>query len=732
MSGVHQKTILARRRAEEIIGRGPELGRIADHAKGASGEGGLFLLAQPGAGASELLLQTFDSLFFEYGEVIPIYFAFDRRDRDPGRASVRFAREFLAQAVAFGRKEPGIVFASPNFDELSKLVSPRDSVWLEDLIESCSLQDPSADTDSLIKACFALPQRAAAAGQRVFVMLDAIHESVYLTESEAFIDAIRWQWNAGFQFILSAHRRFFGRGVDLARILLEAPTQRHAAEIVEKLAAKRGVPLTEEARDLLVAQLQNDPRNIDAVVRRAETKGVALDGFTRVVHAYSDELFSGSMGAHFDGIIDAATPSQEAAQKLISLLYDSISRETPLLPIAKWQKRLNLDATEFERLLNVLNVEELIRVTSNRVEVMRGNLAFCDFIRARFRLELGGEDRARVFADELAGYAKRAPELMARGYRRASAIDLRELMSGFQRRSVPVALLDYATFKENYKGLAANEIVTSLHRDRDHIELPAIIFTAHTESFYPQLAAHIDTERSAVGMGFTKGTYSEQDETVWICAEIDSKLEASKELAEFWCDRLEAAALMCDFQNYRIWLIAPEGFTSEALEAIALRTGLGSSRRQAELLREFLRNPEQRVPEESRGEEYEITIPIGGDAELVAAHTLEDIARKHGFKSGDVNQIKTAVVEACINASEHSLSPDGQIRLSFHLTEQRMTITVANRGLRLLDHMPQEDSESEARRGWGLKLMERLMDDVRVEQTDDGTRISMSKFLEAA
>jgi len=28
--------------------------------------------------------------------------------------------------------------------------------------------------------------------------------------------------------------------------------------------------------------------------------------------------------------------------------------------------------------------------------------------------------------------------------------------------------------------------------------------------------------------------------------------------------------------------------------------------------------------------------------------------------------------------------------------------------------------------------MERLMDDVRVEQTDDGTRISMSKFLEAA
>ena len=61
-----------------------------------------------------------------------------------------------------------------------------------------------------------------------------------------------------------------------------------------------------------------------------------------------------------------------------------------------------------------------------------------------------------------------------------------------------------------------------------------------------------------------------------------------------------------------------------------------------------------------------------------------------------------------------------------------MTITVANRGVRLSDQMPDENAESEARRGWGLKLMERLMDEVRVEQTDDGTRISMSKLLAAA
>ena len=61
-----------------------------------------------------------------------------------------------------------------------------------------------------------------------------------------------------------------------------------------------------------------------------------------------------------------------------------------------------------------------------------------------------------------------------------------------------------------------------------------------------------------------------------------------------------------------------------------------------------------------------------------------------------------------------------------------MNITVANRGVRLADRATTEDAETEARRGWGLKLIERLMDEVRLERTDDGTRISMSKLLEAA
>ena len=89
------------------------------------------------------------------------------------------------------------------------------------------------------------------------------------------------------------------------------------------------------------------------------------------------------------------------------------------------------------------------------------------------------------------------------------------------------------------------------------------------------------------------------------------------------------------------------------------------------------------------------------------------------------------MVEACINATEHSLSPDRKIYQKFTVEDDRIIITISNRGLRLADKKATEVAPAEGRRGWGLKLMKNLMDEVKFEQTDDGTRISMTKYLKS-
>jgi serine/threonine-protein kinase RsbW len=135
-------------------------------------------------------------------------------------------------------------------------------------------------------------------------------------------------------------------------------------------------------------------------------------------------------------------------------------------------------------------------------------------------------------------------------------------------------------------------------------------------------------------------------------------------------------------------------------------------------------------------DEFEMVIPMGGDTELIAAHTVEQIARRLNFQTQEINNIKTALVEACINAAEHSLSPDRKIYQRFRVESDKLVVTVSSRGVKLpsqngaqAQNGGQPTGENAGRRGFGLNLIRSLMDEVEFERVDDGTRLRMTKFL---
>jgi len=308
---------------------------------------------------------------------------------------------------------------------------------------------------------------------------------------------------------------------------------------------------------------------------------------------------------------------------------------------------------------------------------------------------------------------------MTEFYRSNAAVGIRALLEMFPGQPIVRAAIDYGQFKRQLKGQDDAAVVETLRTSTDTIDLPRIVYTADAATFYSPLAELCDRDRSAVGL-------SESGEA-WLTAEIDSKLEADAATAEFWCDRLEMAAVNSGFENYRIWLIAPEGFADDALDILAERRAYGSSRRQVELLRQLLSHRADDEPIAATN--YEITVEMGEDGELIAARTFSEIADKHPIPTKAATQIKTALIEALINAAEHSLSPDRRVDIAFAVTPETMTITVTNRGLRLTNHMLSQTDAPSERRGWGLKLIHELMDDVRVEPTDDGTRLVMIKHF---
>jgi serine/threonine-protein kinase RsbW len=402
-------------------------------------------------------------------------------------------------------------------------------------------------------------------------------------------------------------------------------------------------------------------------------------------------------------------------------------------------KRLGVDAPEFERVMRLLHMHELASFHATHVETTP-TAVWRDFVEVSYRLQVAAEPRALVVADTLVGALKRAPRTMARYYRREAALGLGELMRGFNFERVPASLLNYERYARVYRGLTRGEAAAALDAEPDAVHLPQVVHAASCASFHPAMSQFCDEERCSVAHGFESGEYAEAGEVVWVAAEVESKLEAGRALTGLWLDRLEQVAQSCGFERVRFWLVSRAGFSAEAAELLAEREAFGSCGEQLELLRSRLSAAPRASGGGDAADEFAIELPMSEDTELVAAHTVEQIARRMEFQPEDISKIKHALIEACINASEHSLSTERKIYNRFRVEGDKLVITVSSRGLSLPASVAENGAASadrnggaaegaKGRRGWGLKLIRTLMDDVEFERVDDGTRLRMTKYL---
>jgi serine/threonine-protein kinase RsbW len=749
-----ERRILGRVEPEDFVGRASELARILEPAAPGAKSRGLLILTAPAAGVSELLRQAYDELFRRHETAVPIYFAFTPEDKTTSSAALRFLHTFLQQLVAWRHRDPSLLEALSPLTELADAVAPGDYEWVEPLMEA--VERAREDERALLRLCLSAPQRAAAKGTRVLVMFDGVHVAERL-QGEASLgrEAAQLLKDSDLPIVLAGLRR---RLLDLVRyetdtlsrvelMRLEKLPDTEARTLVERLAERAGLAINDETRDLIVQQLGGKPFFMTSLLQSAREKEVALTTFVNCQQLYVDELMGGRLYRHFDRVLETITPAVSLRRALIRVLYESKASDGNRAQVETWRKRLGVEPDQLQQIIRELHVNELASLNANFIEVGNGSFAWSDYLATRYRMEVAAEPRALVVAETLLETLKRAPHTMARHYRRAAALGLRELLTRFNGQRVPAGLLHYDRFSRAYKGLDTEAIAAGIDGETDLVRLPQVVYAASCAAFYPAIQSVCDEERCAVATGFDAGTYTDANEVVWIAAEIESKLEAGRGITEVWCDRLMNVARACGFSRVRLWLVAPEGFSAEAVELLNEREAYGSSRLQLELLTARI-SADSSPPARSEvgTDEFELVIPMGEDTELIAATTVDQIARRINFQPEAINQIKTALVEACINAAEHSLSPDRKIYQRFRLESDKLTVTVSSRGVVPPNfseqnggkghahnngreaHGPRSSNSSE-RRGWGLTLIKSLMDEVEFERVDDGTRLRMTKYL---
>jgi hypothetical protein len=250
-------------------------------------------------------------------------------------------------------------------------------------------------------------------------------------------------------------------------------------------------------------------------------------------------------------------------------------------------------------------------------------------------------------------------------------------MRKWDLREVPMLLFRFGSFRERFGGKGLLEVVIGLEKEPQKMRLPKI---SSVSTGYRTRRSGLRFDFDLVAYGFLDADFSEENLVIW-AADVTTEKALTAATVEHFENRCRLLSLEKGLKagQLRKWILFEGSAEPDALDRVAQYDILLTHRSQMRLFLNLfgmeeldIARDDRKAPAAPAGAEpleFELVLPMKADTEVVAARVAEEVAAYASLDKDTVDRIKMALIEACINAFEHS-GASREVRLRYILSPE--------------------------------------------------------------
>ena len=736
-------------RPEEFFGREEELTALLRVClEGKSGIGSSVLIyGPPNIGKSSLLLKLKTELQSVTGATapprpFPFYYSFSKILSHPLALSQHFLQEYLWQLLVFLGESPPAAF---DLDALCESLGALGHMECRDFLSAHRRYSDKGDGLSALANAFSFPFATGGNLWYPVFLFDDFQYTIKLQNMPdgAIFSILRPHIKSGhFPMIISGSSpghvtsslKREGLYGSFQLIEVGGLSQENSMKAWIPLFERRNIAMPEKLMSRAAARLGHVPIYQRMFAEEVSFRNAQIEDEVGFENLYALSVTEGKLNRYWREFFENAIPDRMSRARAVRFLKRVICDHFPIDTFEGAFSLMGSTPEEGNEILSALEFKGLLKSDFEHIQFLRDPV-LADFLGWAFERGVQGKNTSQVAAAIVQAKISRSPLEEGREERERSAALAKEMMRRWDCREVPTLLFEFGRFREKFGGKGLLEVMIGLEKDPGTMRLPKV---SSVSTGYRTRRDGSRFDFDLVAYGFHEGDFSEENLVIW-AVDVHSEKTLTHTAVEHFENRCRLLSLEKSLKpgQLRKWIIFDGAADSTVMEMVS-RYGIHLTHQtQMRLflnlfgMEELETVREEKRPSEPRGEEkpleFELVLPIKADTEVVAARVAEEVAAYASLDKDTVDRIKMAIIEACINAFEHSGSTTGKVRLRYVLSPERIELFVQDDGKGF--RPSKGDDESKRGRGWGLKLISELVDDVDIITGENGTTVRMVKNL---